>query len=120
MSSLPTPTSFVADILYSQENLEEALEAFQEIRERFPTAAKAPGSLYRIALIQIDMDDMEEAEQTLERIVNTYAGTDIAELAEDKLGEIRSPAGGRFQSATTPMRRRTHAHSRAQKTARLP
>jgi TolA-binding protein len=44
--------------------------------------------LYRIALIQIEMDDLEAAEQTLQRIVNTYPGTITADLAGDKLEEI--------------------------------
>jgi len=35
------------------------------------------------------MDDLDEAEQTLQRIVNTYAGSIMAELAADKLDEIR-------------------------------
>jgi len=85
----PDAHFFVADVLYQQENFEDALEAFQEVQERFPTAARVPDSLYRIALIQIEMDDMDDAEQTLERIVNTYPGTITAELAGDKLDEIR-------------------------------
>ena len=52
-------------------------------------ASRVPDSLYRIALIQIEMDDMDEAEQTLQRIVNTYPETITAELAGDKLDEIR-------------------------------
>jgi tol-pal system protein YbgF len=79
----------VADVMYQQENFEQALEAFQEIQERFPTAIRVPDSLYRIALIQIEMDDLEAAVETLQRIVNTYPGTIIAELAGDKLDEIR-------------------------------
>lgn len=78
----------VADVMYQQENFEQALEAFQEIQERFPTATRVPDALYRIALIQIEMDDLEAAEQTLQRIVNTYPGTITADLAGDKLEEI--------------------------------
>ena len=85
----PDAHFFLADILYRQENFEDALEAFQEVQARFPTATRVPDALYRIALIQIEMDDVEDAEETLERIVNTYPGTVIAELAGDKLDEIR-------------------------------
>ncbi len=85
----PDAHFFVADVLYQQENFEDALEAFQEVQARFPTAARVPDALYRIALIQIEMDDMDDAERTLERIVNTYPGTITAELAGDKLDEIR-------------------------------
>ena len=85
----PDAHFFVADVMYQQENFEQALEAFQEVQERFPMATRVPDSLYRIALIQIEMDDMEAAEETLQRIVNTYPGTITAELAGDKLEEIR-------------------------------
>jgi tol-pal system protein YbgF len=84
----PDAHFYVADVMYQQENFEQALEAFQEIQSRFPTATRVPDSLYRIALIQIEMDDVEAAEQTLQRIVNTYPGTITAELAGDKLEEI--------------------------------
>lgn len=85
----PDAHYFLADILVQQENFEDALEAFREVRSRFPTAARVPDSLYRIAVIQIEMGDLDEAEQTLQRIVNTYAGSIMAELAADKLDEIR-------------------------------
>ena len=85
----PDAHYFLADILFQQENFADALEAFREVQRRFPTASRVPDSLYRIAVIQIEMDDLDEAEQTLQRIVNTYAGSIMAELAADKLDEIR-------------------------------
>ncbi len=85
----PDAHYYVADVMYQQENFEQALEAFEEIQERFPTATRVPDSMYRIALIQIEMDDLDAAEETLERIVNTYPETITAELAGDKLEEIR-------------------------------
>ena len=85
----PDALYFLADILVQQENFADALEAFREVQRRFPTASRVPDSLYRIAMIQIEMDDLDEAEQTLQRIVNTYPETLTAELAADKLDEIR-------------------------------
>jgi len=79
----------LADILDQQDEREEALAAFRAIQERFPTAAKVPDSLYRIALIQIDQDNTAAAVATLGRIINTYPGTIMAELAAEKLDEIR-------------------------------
>jgi tol-pal system protein YbgF len=78
----------LADILYQQENLEDALDAFGEIRSRFPTSEKVPDALYRIAQIQVEMDDTDDAIETLERIVNTYPGTVIADMASDLLADI--------------------------------
>ncbi|MDA0312287.1 MAG: tol-pal system protein YbgF [Gemmatimonadetes bacterium] len=85
----PAAQFFLADILDQQNEREGALEAFRAIQERFPTADKVPDALYRIALIQIDQEDTEAAVATLERIINTYPDTIMAELAAEKLDEIR-------------------------------
>jgi tol-pal system protein YbgF len=85
----PDAHFYLADILVQEDQLEEALAAFQEVQELFPTAARVPDALYRIALIHIELGNEDEGEQTLERIVNTYPGTGVALLAQDKLDEIR-------------------------------
>ena len=84
----PDAHFFLADILYQQDEHEDALDAFREIQSRFPTAAKVPDALYRIARIQIEMDDVDDAIETLERIVNTYPGSVISDIAQDLLDEI--------------------------------
>jgi len=80
---------YLADILQQEGQLEEAMAAFGEVQELFPTAGRVPHALYRIALIQILLGDEDDAEQTLERILNTYPASIAAELAQDKLDEIR-------------------------------
>jgi tol-pal system protein YbgF len=79
----------LADILFQQESLEEALAAFQEVQVRFPIHARVRDARYRSGLVQIAMGDLEAAEETLELVVNTYPGTIVAELAAEKLDEIR-------------------------------
>ena len=78
----------LADILEQQDRPEDALEAFLEVQRLFPAHAKVPEALYRIAELQIELDDADAARLTLERIVNTYPGTMMAMLARDKLEEI--------------------------------
>ena len=85
----PDAHFYLADILVQEDQLEDALAGFQEVQELCPTAARVPDALYRIALIQIELGDEDDAEETLERIVNTYPGTGVALLAQDKLDEIR-------------------------------
>jgi tol-pal system protein YbgF len=84
----PDAHFFLADILAQQNRPEEALEAFQQVPELFPTAAKVPDALYRIAILQIELDDVDAARVTLQRIVNTYPESPIALIARDKLEEI--------------------------------
>ena len=52
-------------------------------------AEKVPEALYRVALLQIELEREDEAEATLERIVNSYPDAGVALLAEEKLNEIR-------------------------------
>jgi TolA-binding protein len=48
-----------------------------------------PDALYRMALIHIEQDDDDEAIDLLERVINTYPDALIAEIAAEKLAEIR-------------------------------
>lgn len=85
----PDAHYYLADILVQEDDLEAALEAFEEIPTLFPTAEKVPEALYRVALLQIELDREDEAVVTLDRIVNSYPDAGVALLAREKLDEIR-------------------------------
>lgn len=80
---------FLADLLQQQNRPDDALDTFQEIPTLYPTAQRVPEALYRIALLQSEMGDDEDARQTAERLVNTYPDTGAALLARDLLEELR-------------------------------
>jgi tol-pal system protein YbgF len=84
----PDAHFFLADILTQQERPEDAIAAFQEIQELFPTHPRVPQALYRIAEVQIDLKDLDAARVTLERIINTYPDELVAMLARERLDEI--------------------------------
>lgn len=84
----PDAHFYLADILGQQERPEDSMEAFQEIQELFPTHRRVPEALYRIAELQIQLDDVASAKVTLERIINTYPDELVALLARDRLDEI--------------------------------
>jgi tol-pal system protein YbgF len=84
----PDAHFFLADILTQQERSEDAIEAFREIQELFPTHPRVPQALYRIAEVQIDLEDLDAARATLERIINTYPDELVAMLARERLDEI--------------------------------
>ena len=79
----------LAHVLKEQGELDEALAAFGEVQTRHPTAERVPDALYRMALIHIERDDDDEAIDLLERVINTYPDALIAEIAAEKLAEIR-------------------------------
>lgn len=85
----PDAHFYLADILVQEDRLEDALDAFLEIPELFPTATKVPDAMYRAALLQVELGQKAEARALLERVVNTYPGSGVATLARDKLREIR-------------------------------
>lgn len=84
----PDAYFFLADILTQQERPEDAIGAFREIQELFPTHPRVPQALYRIAEVQIDLEDIDAARATLERIINTYPDELVAMLARERLDEI--------------------------------
>jgi len=78
----------LADILVQEDRIEDALDAFLEIPQVFPTASKVPEAWYRAALLQAELGRTEEARATLERVINTYPDSGVAGLAREKLREI--------------------------------
>ena len=84
----PEAAFHLAQISHLEGDPDTALAGFRELRSRFPTAARAPHALYQMALIQLETGNRVEGIANLELIVNTYAGTDIAEVAADKLAEV--------------------------------
>ncbi|UCC24265.1 MAG: tol-pal system protein YbgF [Gemmatimonadales bacterium] len=87
----PAAHYYLADILVQEERLEEAVAAFAEIPELFPTSDRVPESLYRIGVLQVELGNEDGARAVLERLVNTYPEHPAAALARDLLAEI----GGR-------------------------
>ncbi len=85
---VPDAHFYLADILTQQDRPDDALEAFLEIQQLFPTAPRVPMALFRIAVLQEALGDTDGAKATLERIMNTYPDAPIAMLARDKLREL--------------------------------
>lgn len=78
----------LADLLTQQDRPEDALERFLEIPALYPAAPRVPEALFRIARLQADVGETEEARSTLERLINTYPETGLASLARDLLDEL--------------------------------
>jgi TolA-binding protein len=79
---------FLGDLLERQGRPDDALERFREIPTRWPTATRVPATLFRMARIQRDMGDIDDARGTLERLVNTYPEADVTPFAREMLEEL--------------------------------
>lgn len=84
----PEAHYYLADLLYQENRLEEAIQAFLRVPELFPTAAKVPDALYRVGVIYIELDQLDNARQYLRRVVDSYPDSDAATLATERLAEI--------------------------------
>lgn len=85
----PDAYFFLGSLLESQNRPDDALERFREIPTRWPTAARVPATLYRMARIQADLGRRDDARATLERLVNTYPDSDMASFAREMLEDLR-------------------------------
>jgi TolA-binding protein len=84
----PDAYFFLGDIRSQQDRPEDALEAFLQVQQLFPTSPRVPQALYRAALLHEEMGDIDEARALLERILNTYPDDLVSTLAREKLEEI--------------------------------
>lgn len=84
----PKAHANLADILYQQGRIDEAIEKFLVIPEEFPTDPEVPSALYRVALLEIERGDEDEARRHLRLIINTYPDDPMAELARERLDEL--------------------------------
>lgn len=79
---------FLASVLEEQNRPDDALDAFLQIPTLYPAAARVPDALYRAARIQADLGRREDARSTLQRLVNTYPDSGVAQLAREMLDEL--------------------------------
>lgn len=84
----PDAHYYLADILVQENRLDEAVQAFLEIPKLFPTAVRVPEAWYRVGTTYIALNRLDDARVYLERVVNSYPGTDAAKAAGERLAEI--------------------------------
>ena len=85
---VPDAHYYLADILVQEERLDEAVQAVLEIPQLFPTAGKVPDIWYRVGATYIELERLDDARVYLQRVVNSYPGTDAAATAQERLDEI--------------------------------
>ena len=85
----PRAQFYLGQILEQENRLGEAIEEFLRVAQLYPTADQVPVALYRIGLIYVLQENIDTAENYLERVVNTYPDSGAADLARELLQEIR-------------------------------
>lgn len=84
----PNAHFYLAEILVQEERLDEAISAFMRVPELFPTADMVPDAYLRLGEVYIQQDKLDDARYYLRLVVNSYADTDAARQAQERLDEI--------------------------------
>lgn len=77
----------LGELASNEDELEEAIDHYLKVLELFPAAEAVPDALYRIGVLQIELENCDEATQYLSRVVNSYGEHRLALRAEERLQE---------------------------------
>jgi tol-pal system protein YbgF len=75
---------------YAEEGeVEEALDAYATVLERYADAPKAPTALYRAGVLEMDRGNRNAAREVFNQLTSAYPRSAEAQLAADRLRELR-------------------------------
>jgi tol-pal system protein YbgF len=76
---------WLGEAYYVQGKPDASEKAFQTVVNRFSSSEKLPGSLYKIGLIEAAGGHTDNAKATLQRVIDQYPDSKVADLAKKKL-----------------------------------
>jgi len=71
------------------EALEQAVQEFRKVLANYPRSDKAPASLYKEALVLLELKQPAVAEQRLQYLVETFPQSEESALARERLAALR-------------------------------
>jgi tol-pal system protein YbgF len=78
----------LAETYVLDEALPEAVKQFERVSEAYPTSARAPEALYRAGEVSEQRKRTSDARRYYNLVVQRYAGTPSARLAQQKLAKL--------------------------------
>jgi len=72
------------------EALEQAVQEFRKVLANYPRSDKAPASLYKEALVLLELKQNDAAQQRLQYLVETFPQSEESALARERLAALRS------------------------------
>lgn len=79
---------WIGEAYYVPQDYDSAAAAFRAVGEKWPNSAKAPDALLKLGFTQAELKRYAQARQTLNQVVQRFAGTDAARLAAEKLTKL--------------------------------
>jgi len=81
---------WLGEAYYVTKDYPEALRNFRSMVERFPQSRKIPDALLKIGFCNYEMKNWSEAKSALSQVVQQYADTAAARLANQRLAKMES------------------------------
>ena len=81
---------WLGESFYARRKFEEAIKEYKALLSHYPDSGKASHALLKIGYSYDEMGQKDFAQGELEDLISRYPGTSAAQLAEDRLRQIRS------------------------------
>lgn len=78
----------LAEILFLENKPSEAIDGFDKVRQIYPGSTKTPDAVLQIGLIHLREGRNREARIALQRVIDSYPGTEAAMTASQRIREI--------------------------------
>ena len=85
----PNAWYWLGESYYVTQNYPIALQSFDTLLQRFPASSKAPDALLKRGFAQIELGQTGPGQQTLNRVISDFPGSDAARLAAGKLRTLQ-------------------------------
>lgn len=80
---------WIGESFYAQRQYEEAVVAFDDVMQKYPSDAKVPAAMFKQALAFAELRDINSARLILQQIREKYANSPEASRATEKLKQLK-------------------------------
>jgi len=80
---------WLGESYYVTRNYPLALAAFQSLEQKFPLSSKLADSLLKIGYTYHELEDYQQAEQALNKVVNSFPNESVSRLAQNRLNLLK-------------------------------
>lgn len=80
---------WLGEVQVVKADYKSALQAFDALLSKFPQHRKVPDAKYKLGKVYRELGDKGKSEQLLKEVIDNYAGTTAAKLAEAELRNVR-------------------------------
>lgn len=83
-------TYWMGEAFYVKRDYKSAQTAFQTVLDKFGNSPKVPDAMLKVGLCQIELKQNDQATATLQKVIKTYPAANAANLAKQRLDQLKS------------------------------